>query len=65
MLQMAGGTLKDAQAQLGHTKLSTTLEIYTIPVPEHQRMAVEKSGANGDESDQCREGLPPATQQIQ
>ena len=29
LLQAAGGTLKDAQAQLGHSKLSTTLEIYT------------------------------------
>ena len=35
LLQLAGGTLKDAQAQLGHTKLSTTLEIYTLPVPSH------------------------------
>jgi len=68
MLQMAGGTLKDAQAQLGHTKLSTTLEIYTFPVPEHQRMAVENLArmvTNGDESDERREGLPPTTQQIQ
>lgn len=68
MLQMAGGTLKDAQAQLGHTKLSTTLEIYTFPVPEHQRMAVENLAqmvTNGDESDKRLEGLPPATQQIQ
>jgi hypothetical protein len=38
---MAGGTIKDAQAQLGHTKLSTTLEIYTLPVTGHPRMAVE------------------------
>jgi integrase len=41
LLQLAGGTLKDAQAQLGHTKLSTTLEVYTLPVPSHQRAAVE------------------------
>lgn len=68
MLQMAGGTLKDAQAQLGHTKLSTTLEIYTCPVPDHQRMAVENLAqmvTNGDESGKRVEGLPPATQQIQ
>jgi integrase len=68
MLQMAGGTLKDAQAQLGHTKLSTTLEIYTFPVPEHQRMAVENLAqmvTNGDELDQRRDGPPATTQQIQ
>ena len=41
MLQAAGGSIKDAQAQLGHTKLSTTLEIYTFPLPDHQREAVE------------------------
>jgi hypothetical protein len=29
--------LKDAQAQLGHSKLSTTLEIYTVPIPAHLR----------------------------
>jgi integrase len=62
LLQVAGGSLKDAQAQLGHTKLSTTLEIYTVPIPAHQRAAVEnladtrtsagggrKPGAFGDE----------------
>src|SRR5713101_6282415 len=36
LLQHAGGSLRDAQAQLGHSKLSTTLEIYTIPIPAHQ-----------------------------
>jgi len=28
-------------AQLGHSKLSTTLDIYTLPLPAHQREAVE------------------------
>jgi len=68
MLQVAGGSLKDAQAQLGHSKMSTTLEIYTFPVPDHQRMAVENLAqmvTNGDESETRLEGLPPATQQIQ
>ena len=68
LLQMAGGTIKDAQAQLGHTKLSTTLEIYTLPVPGHQRKAVEDLAqlvTNGDESGKHLQGLPPATQQIQ
>ena len=34
-------SLKDAQAQLGHSKMSTTVEIYTFPVRDHQRTAVE------------------------
>ena len=68
LLQAAGGSIKDAQAQLGHTKLSTTLEIYTLPVPEHQRAAVENLArmvTNGDERKQRAEGLPETTQQIQ
>ncbi len=40
LLQVVGASLKDAQAQLGHTRLSTTLEIYTVPIPSHQRAAV-------------------------
>jgi integrase len=68
LLQVAGGSLKDAQAQLGHTKLSTTLEIYTVPIPAHQRAAVENLArlvTNGDELGQCAGGLPGTTQQIQ
>jgi len=68
LLQLAGGSLKDAQAQLGHSKLSTTLEIYTIPLPAHQREAVAKLSqlvTNGDELEQIAEGLPVLTQQIQ
>jgi len=45
LLQLAGGSAKDAQAQLGHSQITTTLGIYTIPVPAHQREAVEKPGA--------------------
>jgi hypothetical protein len=66
--QAAGGSLKDAQAQLGHTKLSTTLELYTLPVPDHQRAAVKNLArmvTNGDEREPSAEELPPATQQIQ
>ena len=44
LLQLAGGSAKDAQAQIGHSQIATTLGIYTIPVPAHQREAV----ANGD-----------------
>jgi integrase len=51
LLQLAGGSAKDAQAQLGHSQITTTLGIYTIPVPAHQRAAVEKLSqlvTNGD-----------------
>ena len=54
LLQLAGGSAKDAQAQLGHSHISTTLGIYTMPVPTHQRIAVEKLSelvTNGDESE--------------
>ena len=36
LFQFAGGSLRDAQAQLGHSKMSTTLEIYTLPIPAQQ-----------------------------
>jgi len=52
LLQLAGGSAKDAQAQLGHAQITTTLGIYTIPLPAHQRAAVEKLSemvTNGDE----------------
>jgi site-specific recombinase XerD len=41
LFQQAGGTLREAQAQLGYSKMSTTLEIYTISIPQAQRKAVE------------------------
>jgi hypothetical protein len=34
LFQFAGGSLRDAQAQLGHSKMCTTLEVYTLPIPE-------------------------------
>lgn len=52
LLQLAGGSAKDAQAQLGPAQITATLGIYTIPVPAHQRAAVEKLSqlvTNGDE----------------
>ena len=52
LLQLADGSAKDAQAQLGHSQITTTLGIYTFPVPAHQREAVEKLSemvTNGDE----------------
>ena len=68
LLQAAGGSLKDASAQLGHSKLSTTHEIYTLPLPAHQRAAVEKLAqlvTNGDELEQSAVGLSVPIQQIQ
>ena len=75
LFQVAGGSLRDAQAQLGHSKMSTTLEIYTLPIPEQQRATVEKlsvlmasdgrKGQNSGSLDQKPEELPLASQQIQ
>jgi len=54
---------------MGHTKLSTTLEIYTIPLPAQQRAAVEKLAevllTNVDELEGNPEPLEPPTEQIQ
>jgi len=68
LLQVAGASLRDAQAQLGHSKMSTTLEVYTLPIPAHLREAVEKLSrlvTNGDELDQFAEEAPTVTLQIQ
>ncbi len=68
LFQFAGGSLRDAQAQLGHSKMSTTLEIHTLPMPEQQRVTVEKLSvlmANDGRKEQNPEGLPLASQQIQ
>jgi integrase len=68
LLQHAGATLREAQAQLGHTKMSTTLELYTISIPSAQRKAVENLSdlvTNGDELGQLGGTLPLATERIQ
>jgi integrase len=68
LLQHAGATLREAQAQLGHSKMSTTLEIYTISIPAAQRKAVENLSVlvtNGDELGQCGGKLALATERIQ
>lgn len=68
LLQFVGGSLKDAQAQLGHSKLSTTLDFYTFAIPAHQREAVQRLGellTNVDESRQSVPELPMPTTQIQ
>jgi integrase len=41
-LKMAGADVKDAQAQMRHSKASTTMDIYTQFVPESQRRVVNK-----------------------
>ena len=65
LLQAAGASLRDTQAQLGHSRMSTTLEVYTLPIPAHLRLAVENLSqlvTNGDESHQSRDGLPPVAE---
>jgi integrase len=42
LLQAQGTPLKYAQAQLGHSKMATTLEVYTLNVTEEQRQAQGK-----------------------
>ncbi|MGA8430544.1 MAG: site-specific integrase [Candidatus Sulfotelmatobacter sp.] len=59
---------KKAQAQLGHSKMSTTLEIYTISIPQAQRKAVENLSdlvTNGDELAKLGGNLALATERIQ
>jgi integrase len=41
-LKMAGADVKDAQAQMRHSRASTTLDIYQQFVPESQRRAVDR-----------------------
>jgi integrase len=41
-LKMAGADAKDAQAQMRHSRASTTLDIYEQFVPESQQRAVDK-----------------------
>lgn len=41
-LKIAGADIKDAQAQMRHSRVTTTLEIYQQFVPESQRRAVQK-----------------------
>jgi integrase len=41
-LKLAGADVKDAQAQMRHSRSSTTLDVYQQFVPESQRRAVDK-----------------------
>ncbi len=68
LLQVAGASLRDAQAQLGHSKMSTTLEVYTLPIPANLRDAVENLAqlvTNGDEFSQIADEVPAVTQSNQ
>jgi hypothetical protein len=44
-LKLAGADVKDAQAQMRHSRASTTLDIYQQFVPESQKRVVEKSSS--------------------
>ena len=68
LFQQAGGSLREAQAQLGHARMATTLEDYTIPLPASQRETVGKLAgmmANDGELAKTCPPFPHATQQIQ
>ena len=41
-LKLAGADVKDAQAQMRHSRASTTLDIYQQFVPESQRKVVDR-----------------------
>jgi len=41
-LKMAGADVKDAQAQMRHSRASTTMDIYQQFVPESQRRAIDR-----------------------
>lgn len=46
-LKQAGADVKDAQAQMRHSRASTTLDIYMQFVPESQRKVVDKLNTLG------------------
>ena len=65
LVQAAGAFLRDAQVQLGHGKMSTTLELYTVPISAHLREALENLSqlvTNGDEFGQIAEEVPTTIQ---
>ena len=45
-LAARGSTLKEAQAQLGHSKMSTTLEIYTISIQKRLKFLTNNCPQN-------------------
>jgi integrase len=48
-LKLAGADVKDAQAQMRHSRASTTLDIYQQFVPESQRRVVERLSSLGSQ----------------
>ena len=42
LLHSLGASLKSAQAQLGHSRLTSTLDVYTHAIADEQRAAVQK-----------------------
>jgi integrase len=44
-LKLAGADVKDAQAQMRHSRASTTMDIYMQFVPQSQRAAIDKLGS--------------------
>jgi integrase len=68
LFQEAGGSVKDAQLQLGHANAAITLEHYTVGSSEQQRLTVEKLAqlvTNGDKSAPMGVGITAGSQQIQ
>jgi integrase len=68
LLSQSGASPKDAQAQLGHAHISTTMDIYTQPTPQHQREAVDRLAqlvTNGDELAIWEADVALVTTQIQ
>lgn len=68
LFQLAGGSLKDAQAQLGHASAVVTMQHYTVSIPGHQRQAIENLAELVTNGDDLRQGIEPQrvyTEQIQ
>jgi integrase len=65
LLLVSGATPKETQTQLGHSRISTTMEIYAQNVPAHQQLAVERLSQLVDISDEFRpnaKAVPPSIQ---
>lgn len=68
LLSHSGASPKEAQAQLGHSHIATTMDIYTHSIPSQQRKAVEKMAelvTNGDEPGALLSGSEVQTTYIQ
>src|SRR5205823_7411250 len=55
-LKMAGADVKDAQAQMRHSRASTTLDIYQQFVPESQQKVVDRRSEERRVGKECRSG---------